>query len=278
MDVKAAAMGAGQLAEGRYAFDNDSVHSTEQHRCLAAAYDPLSTARLAATGVSDGWRCLEVGAGGGSVAHWLAERVAPSGSVLATDVKPGHIAPVHGLTVSEHDIVRDPLPRDEFDLIHARLVLLHLPERQAVLRRLVRALKPGGWLQLDEFDVSYGPLLTTTSDPAAHELYRRFLAAKAAVLERAGADVAWGRRVATAMHLAGLVDIDPLPQLDLWRAGSPGLQLLVHHTHHLRDALVAEGMTDRQLAEVRELLAEPSFLACSCVIYSVHGRRADDGC
>lgn len=260
------------FASAGYVFDNDSAHAREQHRCLAAMLDPLATERLAQTGVTDGWRCWEVGAGGGSVAGWLAERAAPSGSVLATDVKPEHIPQAPGLEVARHDVVQDPLPDDPFDLIYARLVLLHLPERRAVLRRLAGALRSGGWLQLDEFDITYGPTLLAP-DPAAGEVYERFLAAKARMFEAAGADGAWGQRVPQAMREAGLVDIDADARLQTWRAGSPGAQLLVHHTFHLRDKLLAAGMTDRELDDVRAVLSDPSFMAVSCPIYSVRGRR-----
>ena len=206
------------------------------------------------------------------MATWLAERVTPSGRVLATDIKPRHIPARAGLEVAQPDIVRDPLPEAAFDLICARLVLLHLPERRVVLGRLVRALRPGGWLQLDEFDISYGPALLMP-DPRARQLYETFMAAKARLFDTAGADGAWGQHVAQAMHDAGLVDIDPAPFLELWHAGSPGVHLLIHHTFHLRDQFIKAGMTDQQLAELRLLLADPGFRASSCAIYSVQGRR-----
>jgi hypothetical protein len=87
----------------------------EQHRYLADLFDPVSTARLARTGVGDGWHCLEVGAGGGSVATWLAARVTPAGRVLATDLEPGHIPAADCLEVARHDIIRDPLPEAAYD-------------------------------------------------------------------------------------------------------------------------------------------------------------------
>ncbi|MDP8970675.1 MAG: methyltransferase domain-containing protein [Actinomycetota bacterium] len=269
-------MGALVTADGAgYVFDNDSVHACAQHRWLAEMLDPLTTDRLARTGVTDGWRCLEVGAGGGSVARWLAGRVAPSGTVLATDIKPQHIAPTAGLQVARHDVATDGLPEAAFDLVHARLVLLHLPERRQVLDRLVRALRPGGWLQLDEFDITYGPALLMP-DANVRALYERFLAAKAQLFAAAGADGSWGQHAPEAMRDAGLVDIDPVVAVQTWRAGSAGVGLLTHHTLHLRDRLLAAGMTDRELEGVRSLLADPSFMAASCPIYSVQGRRPSD--
>jgi SAM-dependent methyltransferase len=255
-----------------YVFDNDSVHSHDQHHCLAEMLDPMTTARLAQTGVTDGWHCLEIGAGGGSVATWLADRVAPSGRVLATDIKPGHIPARATLKVIEHDIVCDPLPEAAFDLVCARMVLRNLPERLAVLDRLVRALRPGGWLQLDEFDITYGPALLMP-DARARALYETFLTAKAKLFHTAGADGAWGRHAAQAMHDAGLVDVDPQPRLERWDAGSAGARLQLHHTFHIRDQLINAGMTEAQLAEVRALLTNPAFTASSCAIYSVQGRR-----
>ncbi|MDT0461866.1 class I SAM-dependent methyltransferase [Streptomyces gibsoniae] len=255
-----------------YAFGDDHSQAAEQHRCLAAYLDPMTTARLAATGVTDGWRCLEVGAGGGSIATWLAERVAPTGEVTATDVNPVHLSERPGLRVLRHNVVHDPMPEGAFDLVHARLVLRHLPERQTALAAMTRALRPGGWLQLDEFDIDYGPVLLAPSR-AAGALYERFLAVKARMFVDAGADGGWGRRAATAMRESGLVDIDPVPHLMTWHADSPGVHLLIHLTHHLRDRLVAGGMTDAELAEVRQVMRHPEFRASSCVIYSVQGRR-----
>jgi SAM-dependent methyltransferase len=258
------------LARPGYVHDNDDPSSADQHRWLAQAYDPASTAHLADSGITAGWQCLEVGAGGGSIATWLAGRVAPEGRVVATDIKPHQIPPTPGLTVLRHDVVRDPLPEGTFDLVHARLVLLHLPEREAVLAKLMRCLRPGGVLQLDEFDLSYGPGLLTGDA----QLYQRFLAAKSSALVAAGADPGWGARVPAALRAAGLTDIDVRPHLDVWRAGSPGQRLLVHHSERLRDRLLAAGLTAAELAELRAVLTDPSFLATSSVFYTVQGRRS----
>ncbi|NED76600.1 methyltransferase domain-containing protein [Streptomyces sp. SID9944] len=255
-----------------YVFDNDSVHSREQHRCLADAYDAATFARLAETGVTNGWRCLEIGSGGGSVARWLADRVAPDGEVIATDLKPHHIRPCPGLTAVRHDAVTDPLPEAAFDLVVARLVLQHIPERLAVLDKLVRSLAPGGWLQIEEFDTSYEPPLLAPDEESAR-LYETFLATKRAVMRAGGGDPEWGRRAPAALRAAGLVDVDVQPRIELRTADSPGLRLQLHHTHHLRDKLLAAGMTEAQLARVREVMRDPSFRAASSVMYSVRGRR-----
>ncbi|MFI9722174.1 class I SAM-dependent methyltransferase [Streptomyces sp. NPDC052396] len=258
-----------------YAYDNDSAHAGEQHCCLAAAYDDFTVRRLSRILTGPGGRCLEVGAGAGSVARWLAGRVAPTGSVLATDIKPHHVPAVPGLEILTHDITADPLPENSFDLIHARLVLLHLPERTQVLQRLVTALRPGGWLQLDEFDeTTYGPLIPMgESSTEAQAAYRTYLEAKLALLTSAGVDLDWGRRLPTAMSRAGLVDIDAEPHVQQWRAHSPGTALQIHNIRHLRERFLRTGITDQQLAAARQAMCHPDFLAASCLMYSVQGRR-----
>lgn len=259
-----------------YAFTDDRPHVVEQHRCLAASYDHITTARLAATGVTDGWHCLDVGTGCGSVARWLAERVAPTGDVLATDVAlpdqggAGDAgSPRPHLRFVVHDITADPLPAEGFDLIVVRMLLQHFPQRDALLRKLVGAVKPGGWLQVEELDTAYEPVLLA-SDPA---LYAKFLAAKTAHMRSRGGDPEWGRKVPSAMRAVGLVDIDPRPHIAPRHAGSPELALQHNHTFQLRDGLLAAGMTEEELVRVREVMSDPGFRASSSVLHSVQGRK-----
>jgi SAM-dependent methyltransferase len=259
-----------------FAADRDGDRRAElrarQHHWLSAAYDPLTTKRLAATGVGPGWHCLDVGAGGGSVARWLAARVAPSGSVVATDLEPGHIAAAPGLVARRHDVVLDPLPERAFDLVHTRLMLRHLPRREAVLGKVAAALRPGGWLQIDEFDTTYGPCLLAP-DPVARRHYEEFRAAVATVMRSAGVANDCGAGIAEAMRAAGLTGVDVHAELTVWDASSPGLRLLLHTAGHLRDRLVEAGLSDEHLARVREVMTDPGFRAVSPVMYSVHGRR-----
>jgi trans-aconitate methyltransferase len=53
--------------------------------------------------------------------------------------------------VVRHDVTTDAIPSARYDLIHARLVLSHLPQRGDVMQRLVQALRPGGWLVIEDF-------------------------------------------------------------------------------------------------------------------------------
>ncbi|MFH8727457.1 class I SAM-dependent methyltransferase [Streptomyces termitum] len=255
-----------------YVFDNDSPHSARHHASLEGALDPLTLGHLRAAGVPPGARCLEIGAGAGSVAHALLRLTGPTGSVTATDVKPGRIPPAPGLTVLTHDAVTDPLPEGAYDLVVARLVLQHLPERDAVLRKLVRALVPGGLLQIDEFDAGHEPCLLAPT-PEDARLYERFTTAKTALMRAAGGDPTWGRKAPAALRAAGLTGLSVRPHVLLRAPGTPALGLQLHHLAHLAPRLPEHGFTAAEVDRLGTLMRDPGFAAATGVLYSAQGRR-----
>jgi 2-polyprenyl-3-methyl-5-hydroxy-6-metoxy-1,4-benzoquinol methylase len=107
-------------------------------------YDPAPTRRLSSLGLTSGLRCLELGAGAGSIACWLAARVAPSGQVVATDIDPRFLQDIKlpNLEVRRHDIRTDALEREAYDLVHCRNLLVHLPDPEQMARRMVAAHGP----------------------------------------------------------------------------------------------------------------------------------------
>src|ERR671930_453838 len=85
----------------------------EQERLalLEQVFDPFSTRNLDRLGAGPGWRCLEVGAGAGSIAMKLADRCGPR-NVTATDLDTTALEPLaeFGVRVLRHDITADPRP------------------------------------------------------------------------------------------------------------------------------------------------------------------------
>jgi len=255
-----------------YVFDNDDPHATEQHRCLRDLLDPLTSRTLERIGVGPGWRCLDVGGGGGSVAHWLSDRVGPGGEVLVTDIQPGRLVAGGNVTVRLHDVVRDPIAADAFDLAHVRAVLFHLPERDELVGKLVRAVKPGGWLQIDDFDLGHWPGLQFADDQH-RAVYERYREALNALFDHAGSELGWGTRISHVMRAEGLTEIDHDVEVGVWRAHTPGADLMYNHTFQLRDRLLAEGLTDTDLADLRTVVRDPNYRAQGFGLHSAWGRR-----
>ncbi len=137
-----------------YILDNADEQAADRFDALASILDGGTIQHLEARRMERGWACLEVGAGGGSIARWLANRVGPDGYVLATDIDIRHLEQARGdnLEVRRHNIETDSLPESAFDLVHVRLVLSHLQSSAEAAAKMIAALKPGGWLVVEDFD------------------------------------------------------------------------------------------------------------------------------
>src|SRR5215211_4714452 len=195
-----------------YVYDQAWRREHERLRALEDLFDAASVGRLAALGVGEGWRCLEVGAGAGGVARWLSDRVGPPGRVLATDLDPRFLDG-HGLANLEarrHDLLADPLEDGAFDLAHARAVLEHIPAREAALARMVAAVRPGGWVVVEDIDFGGGmvaELLRYVQPPAAAPTVERVARAVEAMFIAAGMDPRFGGRLPRALVEAGLEEV-----------------------------------------------------------------------
>src|SRR5882762_7784907 len=145
-----------------YVLDNSKPEASGRFDALASLFDSGTKRHVEALGPIENWRCLEVAAGGGSIARWLAARVGKGGSVVATDIDVRHLQDLSlpNLEIVQHNILDDALPEPAFDLVHTRLLLVHLPRREDALDRMISALRPGGWLLAEEFDS-----VSTRADP-----------------------------------------------------------------------------------------------------------------
>ena len=178
------------MGESEYLLTNARAETASRFDALEEAFDALTVQSLARVGVASGWRCLELGAGAGSIASWMAGQVGPDGRVVATDLDISRVR-AHGskqLEVRRHDLVAEDLPPGPWDLIHERLVLQHVPARLEVLDRIVDALVPGGWVVLEDFDTA--EVRTTDREGPHHELIARVALAFNGLLAARGARAA----------------------------------------------------------------------------------------
>jgi 2-polyprenyl-3-methyl-5-hydroxy-6-metoxy-1,4-benzoquinol methylase len=264
---------AAKLSPSKYAFNNDNSEAANQLRYLGDTLDSHTYAILEAIGVAPGWECWDVGAGAGTIAQWMAERVGSGGRVLATDIKPQHIPAHDNLDIVRHDVRADPSPTGGFDLIHARLLLMHLPAREEVLSRLVDSLKPGGLLVISDWETNYLDLILDCPDEVSARAFRRFLEICLAGSPRVGIDPRWATRVNSVMRRAALVDVITNTHAKSWAGGTGACLLHRSNTFQLQSKLLEDGFSEDELRTLRDLLVDPRFVISSYLMVTTVGRR-----
>jgi ubiquinone/menaquinone biosynthesis C-methylase UbiE len=261
-----------------YVFDQAWQKERDRLSALESLYDQTSRRILSDLGVGRGWRCLEVGCGAGSIALWLTAQVGETGRVLATDLDTRFLDG-HGranLDVRTHNIVTDPLDEAAFDLIHARAVLVHLPDREQVLKRLVAALRPGGWLVIE--DVDFGRATASvlghyfTGSPSEQTAVERIYRAFAAVFTANGADPVYGSRLTGALVEAGLTQVTAELHTPVVSGGSE--QWVRGSAEQLAERLVATGITTADDIEwFLEATTKPDTYYLPPLMVSAWGQR-----
>jgi SAM-dependent methyltransferase len=200
----------------RYAYDQGWEQERARLAGIEALWDPGTEALLKRFGAKPGARVLEAGAGGGSIVAWLAQQVGDQGSVLAVDLDVRFVESLRSATVDvlQADLVEVDLPVAEFDLVHTRMVLEHITERDRVLDQLVRALRPGGTIVVEDYDwTAFG---FDSADGIEDRVSNGILDFMAA----AGFDREYGRKVVGALAQRGLSDVH-----------GEGRSLIIDNTH-----------------------------------------------
>jgi SAM-dependent methyltransferase len=225
-----------------YVFDRSFGREKERLEIQARMLDPGTERHLIKLGVGPGWRCAEIGAGAGTIAHWLASRVGETGQVVATDVDLRFLAgsETTNLEFRRHDIVAGALRPGSFDLLHTRLVLMHLPARERALRNMIDSIRPGGWLLAEDYDLGTSGMFHPSSP-----LQERVALAVQALLKRSGADPRYGVRLVPALLAAGLEEVRGEARLEVVRLGAPLVEALALKLEQLKERLVS----DRLLTE-----------------------------
>jgi SAM-dependent methyltransferase len=264
--------------EAGYVYDQAWAQERERLQGIEGLYDEISKDRLRAVGVGPGWKCLEVGCGAGSIARWLAETVGPDGHVVASDLDPRFVTDGPSLEVRRHDVLADELEEGSFDLIHSRMVLEHIPERERALERLAAALRPGGWLVIEDVDFG-GPMVEAlaryASDPSVRGIYERVLSAFERFMGAAGMDPGFGPRLVSSFERLGLIDVDADSRARLVRGGANDFGRL--SLAAIGPAMVEAGLlTAEELGSVAMMLEQPARSTMSMFLVGARGRRSAD--
>jgi SAM-dependent methyltransferase len=259
------------MSRERYLLSNDAPEAMDRFTAFTTLFDPATFRHLDGLGLAPGWRCWEVGAGGTSVVDYLSERVGPTGHVLATDINLSWAAGTAGASNVEHlehDVATVPPPDGPFDLVHARLVLVHVPERDRALATMAAALRPGGVLLVEDADPALQPLSCLEEIGPPQELANRIRRGFRALLAERGVDLAYGRTLPRRLRAAGLVQVAADAAFPV---SDPACNHLEMATINLiRDQLLDHGIATedeiaRHLANVAAGtldLAQPPMISC----------------
>jgi SAM-dependent methyltransferase len=247
---------------------------------LQERYDERTVARLTALGPLAEAVCLEVGAGAGSVARWLADRAGPGGRVVATDADPRFLAgaAAAGVEVRRHDILAEPLEAGRYDLVHCRALLCHLPDPGLALRAMAAAVRPGGWLLAEDAD--YCSLVAADPadprSPCFDAVMRKLLSFIAA---GQAFDPFFGRRLPGLAASAGLADVGSEAIACHRRGASAPAEVLARSLERIRSRALGHDVVGAgEFETVLIALRDPSFtfvdaLSVAAWGHAGHSRR-----
>lgn len=250
------------------ALSKDRPGERERLRLLEVWGDPHTRDVLGATGLAPDWRCLELGAGSGSVARWLAGR-SPDGGVVAVDSDTRYLRDdlPPNLDVRAEDIRVLDLEPASFDLVHSRLTFCHLPERTRLVRTAAGWLRPGGTLVIGD------PLCI----PAAASVYpevRRFYGALEHGWSAQGSDMTtWAMTLPAQLARAGLRDVGTSTRPNRLGEQGPYGALAEANLRQEGSFLVERGLLDpADVAAVLRLMADPAFTDLRSITVYAWGR------
>jgi ubiquinone/menaquinone biosynthesis C-methylase UbiE len=246
---------------------------------ISEVLEPSSTGLLRTAGIAEGFRCLDVGCGGGNTALSMARIVGPTGRVVGIDMDPVKMslaardAAAQNLTNVEFR-TGDATALDEdaeYDLVYARVLLTHLADPDEVLARMVRATKPGGPVVLEDLDHT-----AVFCHPRCAAL-ERYVELYNELSRRRGGDPEIGPKLVGLMRRAGLehIRVGVVQPVFLEGQAKRIHQLTLDN---IADAVLATGLADAQgvealKAELDAYADDPDTMVSFPRIFQVIGRR-----
>lgn len=264
------------MAQSEYVFRRvEDQRELERLRMIEQVFDPASRKRLLGTGLQAGWQCLEVGPGAGSIMTWMGEAVGPTGQVLAVDLDPKFLSEAErqNISVVRADIRTAQLPEQSFDLVHARYVLIHIPDYETALNRMVDCLKPGGWLVLEEPDFSASRGITGGEQELAS--LRKVNLAIEQMYAALSMDYALGLKLPALLQQRGLQHLSVENDASLCAGGSGMATVMKMSAEQLREKYLATGVVDQSdLERYCRFADDPNTRAIYYATIAVSGRKA----
>ncbi|MHB8513071.1 MAG: class I SAM-dependent methyltransferase [Actinomycetota bacterium] len=259
---------------GEYSYDMAWEQERERLRGIEAWHDPGTIDVMRRLGVGIDWRCLEVGAGGGSIAEWLCDRAE---HVVAIDLDTRFVERIEtsNIEVRKLDIVAEPIEEESFDLVHSRMLLEHLPARDDVLKKLVGATRPGGFIFIEDLDFSALGYVSWPAFPErAAELLTKGTDAIVGIMTANGFDAGFARRLPVVLRSLGLSEVTAEENAALIYGGSDGAAFTTLSIKQLAPILAqSKAMEQGEIDELIALTENPESSWMSPPVIRAWGRK-----
>ena len=260
-----------------------SANEEERLRRLPQVLAADSNRFLDHLGIRSGAQTLDIGCGPQGILDLLSERVGPSGKVVGVEQNESTVQlarqfaeqrQLRNVEVLHGDAKATGLPRSSFDLVHARLVLVNVPEPQRVVDEMIALARPGGVVASHEVD--WGMSLCDPSSPAWDGLVRLW----EEYSRSKGADVFVGRKTAQMLRAGGLLDVQIVPRIHAYPLGNTHRYILCDLLENVRDQILKQGLLTEvefreQINDLKRHLDDANTLVIPHLFFQAWGKRAE---
>jgi SAM-dependent methyltransferase len=243
---------------------------------LEAIFGPDTLKHLEAPGIQEDWRCLDVGAGGGSIAIWLSQRLGPTGRVVATDIDSGLLDSLDWHGSKSYAMTSSPRAFRALSSIWSTRggCVFFLAERKRALEHMIDALRPGGWALIEEPDFITRTIISS-GDTAAEALFRKVDDALNELGASHGYDRFYARRLFSELRAHGFTELASEGRVTVTR-GSPAAMFYRLSTQQMREHVVADGrVSDQEVDAYCALLTDPSRVFMWPTMLATRGRKPE---
>lgn len=258
---------------------DDSEHARLLAQCEICR--PQAERLFERLGIGAGQRALDLGCGPLGVLDLLSARVGSTGEVVGLDNEPRMIEfaertiaerGLTNVTLVQGDARSTGLPANYFDLAHERLVLINVPTPRAVVAEMIRVVRPGGWIAVENVD------MTGWSCEPSHPAWTTLFDALIAAWQAAELDPFIGRRMPALLRDAGLIDISVDAHARIWRCDDRYQRLLLTFIGIFHDRIISGGLLgadqlDRLTAELHEHLRRSDTFVIYSLFFQAWGRK-----
>jgi ubiquinone/menaquinone biosynthesis C-methylase UbiE len=221
-------------------------------------FKPHARAMLEQIGVGPNWWTIDVGCGPLGILDLLAEHAGPRAEVIGLERDPNMLEfgyelmaerGLRSVRLIQGDARKTGMPASSFDLAHARLLLVNVPQPEDIVAEMVNIVRPGGWVALEEVD-----WISWVCDPI-HPAWTRLLEINAEIWRKRGMDVNIGRRLPRLLKEAGLVDVQCQSHVPVFQSDHKYQYLLLAFSEINRSEMIQTGyVTEAEYTMLTEAL------------------------